>query len=75
MRKFVLGMAACAAILAISATAVASTPTLTYTGQGWIDNGNGGFIRREKWMPRPGLRERLSGRYRLAIFTGRPSGV
>jgi hypothetical protein len=44
MRKFVLGMAACAAILAYSATAVASPPTISYTGQGWISNGNGGFI-------------------------------
>jgi hypothetical protein len=48
MRKFVLGMAACAAILAISATAVASTPTVSYTGQGWIDNGNGGFILKDE---------------------------
>jgi hypothetical protein len=48
MRKFGLGMAACAAILAISATAVASTPTVSYTGQGWIDNGNGGFILKDE---------------------------
>jgi len=33
-------------------------------------NGDG-LIRRERWFPRPGLLERLSGRYELAIFTGR----
>ena len=48
MRKFVLGIAACAAILAISATAVASEPKVTYTGQGWIDDGNGGFILKDE---------------------------
>ena len=44
LRKFIMGIAACAVVLAISATAVASTPTVSYTGQGFIDNGNGGFI-------------------------------
>ena len=34
------------------------------------ENGNG-LIRREQWMPRPGLLERLSERATLAIFTGR----
>ena len=48
MRKFVIGIAACAAVLAISATAVASTPTVSYTGQGWNDNGNGGFILKDE---------------------------
>ena len=38
----------CARVLAISATAVASTPTVSYTGQGWIDNGNGGFILKDE---------------------------
>lgn len=30
-----------------------------------------GLIRREGWVPRDGLLERLAARYRLAIFTGR----
>jgi HAD superfamily phosphatase len=34
------------------------------------ENGDG-LIQREKWLPRQGLLESLSERYRLAIFTGR----
>ncbi len=34
-------------------------------------DGEGGLIMRERWLPEPGLLERLSNRYRLAIFTGR----
>lgn len=34
------------------------------------DNGDG-LIQREQWLPEPGLLERLAGRFRLAIFTGR----
>src|SRR5919197_1446992 len=33
----------------------------------FLGNGNDGLIRREKWMPQPGLLERLSRRYQLAI--------
>jgi HAD superfamily phosphatase len=33
-------------------------------------NGDG-LIRRERWFPRPGLLDRLSGTHELAIFTGR----
>ena len=33
-------------------------------------NGDG-LIRRERWFPQEGLLERLTGRYELAIFTGR----
>ena len=33
--------------------------------------GNDGLVLREKWLPEPGLLERLSQRYHLAIFTGR----
>lgn len=33
-------------------------------------NGDG-LVQRELWFPRPGLLERLAGRYELAIFTGR----
>jgi phosphoglycolate phosphatase-like HAD superfamily hydrolase len=29
-------------------------------------------MQREAWTARPGLLERLSGRYDLAVFTGRP---
>lgn len=35
------------------------------------EDGNG-LIRQEVWAPRPGLLERLSERYGLAVFTGRP---
>jgi HAD superfamily phosphatase len=32
----------------------------------------GGLIDREKWIARPGVLEKLSEHFRLAIFTGRP---
>lgn len=32
-----------------------------------------GMISRERWVPRPGLLERLAGRFRFALFTGRES--
>ena len=34
-------------------------------------NRNNGLIARERWLPREGLLERLSERFRLALFTGR----
>jgi len=34
------------------------------------ENGDG-LIMRERWIPQPGLLERLAARFRLAIFTGR----
>lgn len=34
-------------------------------------NGNDGLVAREVWVPKDGLLESLSRRYRLAIFTGR----
>ncbi|OFV90448.1 MAG: hypothetical protein A3H28_10095 [Acidobacteria bacterium RIFCSPLOWO2_02_FULL_61_28] len=34
-------------------------------------NRNNGLIARERWLPREGLLERLSQRFRLALFTGR----
>jgi len=34
--------------------------------------GAGGMIQREKWVARPGVLEKLSGQFRLAVFTGRP---
>jgi HAD superfamily phosphatase len=34
------------------------------------ENGDG-LIRRERWFPRPGLLDRLTSKYELAIFTGR----
>ncbi|MCW5979427.1 MAG: HAD-IA family hydrolase [Bryobacteraceae bacterium] len=34
-------------------------------------DGSGGLIMRERWIPEPGLLERLAERYRFAIFTGR----
>jgi HAD superfamily hydrolase (TIGR01548 family) len=35
------------------------------------DNGTPGLITRERWIAQPGLLERLSRRFSLAIFTGR----
>ncbi len=37
----------------------------------FFGNGDDGLIRRERWIARPGLLERLGERYQLAIFTGR----
>jgi HAD superfamily phosphatase len=34
-------------------------------------NGSDGLIMRERWIARPGLLERLSARFQLAVFTGR----
>jgi hypothetical protein len=44
MRKTILCITAVAALAAMALPAVASTPTVTYTGQGFIDNGNGSTI-------------------------------
>jgi len=38
----------------------------------FLGSGEDGLMLREKWAARPGLLEGLSGRYRLAVFTGRP---
>jgi len=35
-------------------------------------NGTAGLILREKWIARPGVLEKLSEQFRLAVFTGRP---
>ena len=37
----------------------------------FLGQGDDGLMRREKWVARPGLLERLSRRYDLAVFTGR----
>jgi HAD superfamily phosphatase len=37
-----------------------------------VDGRWNGFVSRERWAPRDGLLDRLSQRYDLAIFTGRP---
>lgn len=42
-----------------------------YFNQVFLGDNGDGLIRREKWMPRDGLLERLSERAALAIFTGR----
>jgi HAD superfamily phosphatase len=39
----------------------------------FLGNGDDGFIRRERWIARPGLLESLRRAYRLAVFTGRPN--
>jgi HAD superfamily phosphatase len=40
--------------------------------QRFLGTDGDGLISRERWLPAPGLLERLSTRHRLAIFTGRP---
>lgn len=42
-----------------------------YFNQIFIGKNGDGLIQREQWFPRPGLLERLRGRFGLAIFTGR----
>jgi HAD superfamily phosphatase len=42
-----------------------------YFNQVFLGANGDGLIRYEKWMPKPGLMERLAGRAALAIFTGR----
>ncbi len=47
-------------------------PTVVDYFQGiFHGNGSDGLILRERWLARDGLLERLSERYRLAVFTGR----
>jgi HAD superfamily hydrolase (TIGR01548 family) len=40
--------------------------------QRFLGSNGDGLILRERWLPAPGLLERLAARHRLAIFTGRP---
>ena len=42
-----------------------------YFNQIFIGSNGDGLIRRESWIPEPGLLDRLSSRFGLAIFTGR----
>ena len=42
-----------------------------YFNQIFIGENGNGLIQREQWFPKPGLLERLRGRFDLAIFTGR----
>jgi HAD superfamily phosphatase len=35
-------------------------------------NGTPGLIMRERWVANPGTLEKLAGKFRLAVFTGRP---
>jgi len=44
---------------------------VAYFNQIFLGENNDGLIRREKWMPKDGLLERLGERTTLAIFTGR----
>ena len=39
--------------------------------QVYLGNSNDGLIARERWLPHNGLLQRLSGRWHLALFTGR----
>jgi HAD superfamily phosphatase len=38
----------------------------------FLGNGGDGLILRERWIALPGVLEKLSARFRMAIFTGRP---
>jgi HAD superfamily phosphatase len=50
-----------------------SYPQIVQVFQGlFLGKDGDGLITREKWLPAPGLLYRLSQRYALAIFTGRP---
>lgn len=40
--------------------------------QHFLGENNNGLILRERWLPQPGLLERLAAHHQLAIFTGRP---
>lgn len=42
-----------------------------YFNKIFLGGGSDGLIRRESWIPEPGLLERLGSRFDLAIFTGR----
>jgi HAD superfamily phosphatase len=50
---------------------VAYAEVVEYFNQVFLGENGDGLIRFERWMPRPGLLERLSERATLAIFTGR----
>ncbi len=50
---------------------VAYADVVEYFNRIFLGENNDGLIRREKWMPKNGLLERLSERAALAIFTGR----
>lgn len=47
------------------------TDVVEHFNQIFLGEQGDGLIRYEKWMPKPGLLERLGERARLAIFTGR----
>jgi len=38
----------------------------------FLGDGSNGMILRERWVARPGVLEKLIGRFQLAVFTGRP---
>jgi HAD superfamily phosphatase len=38
----------------------------------FLGNGGDGLILRERWVARPGVLEKMSERFRMAVFTGRP---
>ena len=50
---------------------VAYADVVSYFNRVFLGENGNGLIRREKWMPKDGLLERLSSRATLAIFTGR----
>lgn len=50
---------------------VAYADVVEYFNQVFLGDNGDGLIGRERWVPKPGLLERLSERAALAIFTGR----
>lgn len=56
----------------LSGRSVPYDETVAVFQQYFLGAKNDGLILRERWLPRPGLLERLAENHRLCIFTGRP---
>jgi HAD superfamily phosphatase len=59
-------------ILDLSGRDVAFDEVVAVFQQRFLGANGDGLILRERWLPAPGLLERLASRHRLAVFTGRP---
>jgi len=59
-------------ILDISGRDVPFDEVVAIFQQRFLGSNGDGLILRERWLPAPGLMERLASRHRLAVFTGRP---
>jgi HAD superfamily phosphatase len=52
-------------------TAIDYGTVVDYFNEIFLGQNGRGLINRERWIPEPGLMERLMGRFGLAVFTGR----